>query len=65
MSKPRIGPSAKPARWAAATAPTIPPAGPERIVSLASSKSGARSPPAEVITRNRGPAPSACCTWAR
>jgi hypothetical protein len=65
MSKPMIGPSARLAARATATAPTRPPAGPDRIVSLASSCSGACSTPAEVITRRRVAGPSAWRTRAR
>ena len=64
MSKPTIGTPGS-AAVAAATAPTMPPAGPERIVSLACSCSGAARAPLERITRSGVPAPSACCTCWR
>ena len=61
MSKPTTGcggrPAAARARSATATAPTMPPAGPERIVSLACSSAGAAREPLERITRSRGPGP--------
>ena len=43
----------------------MPPAGPERIVSLASSSSGAASAPLDRITRSRVAGPKARCTWRR
>ncbi len=63
MSKPTRGTAAKPAWRAACTAPTMPPAGPDRMVSLASSWAEAARPPLDCITRSRVAPPSACSTW--
>ncbi len=69
MSKPTTGQSGSPAAArasrATATAPTMPPAGPERIVSLAWSRAGSARAPLEHITRRRGAGPRAARTWAR
>ena len=64
MSKPSTGTPSKPASRAAAIAPTIPAAGPERMVSLACKVTGACNAPLEVITRSGVADPSAprtCC----
>ena len=65
MSNPTRGKWAKPAARAAATAPTMPPAGPERIVSLARSRLGLCSAPLEVITRSRVAGPNSPATPER
>ena len=60
MSNPTMRP--KPAWAAVRTAPTKPPAGPERIVSLARSADGAARTPLDCITRSGTAGPRACCT---
>ena len=65
MSKPSTGTPSKPAIRAAAIAPTMPAAGPERMVSLACSLSGACNAPLEVITRSGVAGPNAPCTCCR
>jgi len=62
MSNPTRGSCWKPALRATATAPTIPPAGPDRIVSFARRLPMGCRAPLEVITRIRVAAPRARCT---
>jgi len=65
MSNPTRAPAATPACCAAAAAPTIPPAGPDRIVSLASRAEGSSSAPLDPITRSAVASPKSPRTWAR
>ena len=63
MSKPTM--RWNPAAAAVRTAPTNPPAGPDRIVSLARRSAGAVSTPLDCITRRGTWGPRARCTCRR
>ena len=54
----------RPARAAVSTAPTMPPAGPERIASLPWKRRASVSPPFDCMNMSRTPCPSSPATWS-